>query len=178
MTRYVAFLRAVNVGGHTTVKTSDICKGLSARGFGHVSGYRQSGNVVLDSDETEDRTASEIREVIRGLTGKDVDVFLRTMEELRAMVRLDPFGHVPQGDYKTFVTFYSERLNDRLALPLKSPEGDAEIVLVLGREAFGIGYPKDGRYGASYGRLEVKLGKPFTTRNWNTIKGIAALPDR
>ena len=64
-----------------------------------------------------------------------------------------------------------------MKIPLRSSDGDAEIILVRGREAFGLGYPKDGRYGASYGKIEVKFGTSSTTRNWNTIKGIAALPD-
>jgi uncharacterized protein (DUF1697 family) len=178
MTRYVAFLRGVNVGGHTMVKTSDICQGLSARGFANVKGYKQSGNIVFDTGDADaDRVAGEVRKVIYGLIEKDVGVFLRTMDQVREMVRLDPFRDVANGDVKTFVTFYSVEPKVAVKLPLRSSEGDAEIILVRGGEAFGIGYPKDGRYGASYGKIEVKFGTPSTTRNWNTIKGIAALPD-
>jgi uncharacterized protein (DUF1697 family) len=179
MTRYVAFLRGVNVGGHTMVKTSDICQRLASRGFDNVKGYLQSGNIVFDTEDRDaERIAGEVRKVIYGLIEKDVGVFLRTMDQVREMVQLDPFRDVAHGDVKTFVTFYPVAPKVAVQLPLRSPDGDAEIILVRGREAFGLGYPRDGRYGVSYGKIEVKLGPSFTTRNWNTIKGIAALPDR
>ena len=179
MTRYVAFLRGVNVGGHTMVKTSDICKGLVSIGFDHVKGYKQSGNIIFETnDEGVDRIAGEVRKVIHGLIGKDVDVFLRTMDQIREMVRLDPFTDVKAGDVKFYVTFFRVEPSHALSLPFRSPEGDAEIILIRGRETYGVAYPKDGRYGASYGKMVEKLGKPTSSRDWNTIKGIAALPDR
>ena len=61
MTRYVAFLRGVNVGGHTMVKTSDICQGLSARGFAHVKGYKQSGNIRCSMPGTPTPTELPVR---------------------------------------------------------------------------------------------------------------------
>jgi uncharacterized protein (DUF1697 family) len=177
MTRYVAFLRGVNVGGHTMVKTSDICQRLSALGFANVKGYKQSGNIVFASGDADTgRIVGEIQGVIYGLIGKDVDVFLRTLDHVREMVRLDPFGDVGAADVKLFVTFFSGEPQVNGKLPLRSAAGDAEIILVRGCEAYGLGYLKDGRYGASYGQVQAKLGEPATTRNWNTIKGIAALP--
>ena len=160
------------------VKTSDICQRLAAIGFANVKGYKQSGNIVFDTEDADvDPIAGEIRKVIYGLIEKDVGVFLRTMDQVREMVQLDPFRDVAHGDVKTFVTFLSGRAAGTLKFPLRSADGDAEIILVRGHEAFGLGYLKDGSYGASYGQIQVKLGGTATTRNWNTIKGIAALPD-
>jgi uncharacterized protein (DUF1697 family) len=179
MTRYVAFLRGVNVGGHTRVKTADICKRLTSIGFENVKGYKQSGNILFETgDEDTDRIVKEIREITYGLIEKDVEVFLRTMRYVREMVKLDPFRDVRPGDIKLYITFFHRELLRVPALPIKSPEGDAEIILVRGREAYGVAYPKDGRYGASYGKIVEKLGTPVSSRDWNTIKGIAVLPDR
>jgi len=179
MTRYVAFLRGVNVGGHTMVKTADICRMLTSLGFGNVKGYRQSGNIIFDTDEADpDKIVSLIQQVIDELIGKRIEVFLRTMSYVREMVKLDPFGDVGPGDVKLYVTFFHREPLCVPALPITSPEGDAEIILVRGREACGVAYPKDGRYGASYGKIVEKIGTPVSSRDWNTIKGIAALPDR
>ncbi len=177
MTRYVVFLRGVNVGGHNLVKTSDICKKFASRGFANVAGYKQSGNIIFETEEADSAVITEeIRLELRGLLGKDIDVFLRTMPRVREMVRLDPFRDVKPGDVKFFVTFLAGELPETPRLPLRSPAGDAEIILVRGREAYGVGYLNNGRYGASYGHIEAKLGVAVTTRNWNTVKGIAALP--
>jgi uncharacterized protein (DUF1697 family) len=158
------------------VRTSDICQGLAYAGFKNVKGFRQSGNIIFDAEDADTgRIVSAVQMVIHGLIGKDVGVFLRTMKEVREMVRLDPFGKL-DADVKMFVTFYHGVPEAGFELPLKSSDGDAAIILVRGREAYGLGYLRDGRYGASYGKIEVKLGTPSTTRNWNTVKGIAALP--
>jgi uncharacterized protein (DUF1697 family) len=178
MTRYVAFLRGVNVGGHTMVKTADICKGLATGGYGKVKGYKQSGNIIFDTEEIDsDRIVGDIQAVIEGLIDKRVEVFLRSMDYVREMVRLEPFRGVT-GDVKLYVTFFHREPSGMPALPFRSPEGDSEFILALGREVYGIAYPKDGRYGASYGRIVEKFGQPSSSRDWNTIKGIAALPDR
>ena len=70
--------------------------------------------------------------MIYGLIEKDVGVFLRTMDQVREMVRLDPFRDVANGDVKTFVTFDPAEPKVAVKLPLRSSEGDAEIILVPG----------------------------------------------
>ena len=50
MTRYVALLRGINVGGNKRIAMADLralCEGL---GFEHVRTLLQSGNVVLDCE--------------------------------------------------------------------------------------------------------------------------------
>ena len=49
MPRYVAFLRAVNVGRGRKVEMARLRKLLTEAGYGNVSTYIQSGNVFFDS---------------------------------------------------------------------------------------------------------------------------------
>ena len=49
MTRYVAFLRAINVGGHV-VKMEALRKLFESMGFQRVETYIASGNVIFDSE--------------------------------------------------------------------------------------------------------------------------------
>ncbi|NTU66209.1 MAG: DUF1697 domain-containing protein, partial [Chloroflexi bacterium] len=48
MLRYVAFLRAINVGGHT-VKMDALRRHFAALGFAGVEKFIASGNVVFDT---------------------------------------------------------------------------------------------------------------------------------
>ena len=48
MATYVAFLRAINVGGRFA-KMADLRAGLSDNGFGEVESYIQSGNLRFTS---------------------------------------------------------------------------------------------------------------------------------
>jgi uncharacterized protein (DUF1697 family) len=47
MGRYIAFLRAINVGGHT-VKMELLCRLFESFGYSNVETFISSGNVVLE----------------------------------------------------------------------------------------------------------------------------------
>ena len=49
MHRFVAFLRGINVGGHIVVKEK-LKEAFTSLGFQNVSTYKQSGNVVFETD--------------------------------------------------------------------------------------------------------------------------------
>jgi uncharacterized protein (DUF1697 family) len=49
MHRFVAFLRGINVGGHTVVKEK-LKEIFTSQGFQNVSSYKQSGNVIFEAD--------------------------------------------------------------------------------------------------------------------------------
>ena len=48
MFTYIAFLRAINVGGRTA-KMGDLRPGLYDKGFGDIESYIQSGNLRFTS---------------------------------------------------------------------------------------------------------------------------------
>ena len=50
MRRYVALLRAINVGGHRIIRMADLKNTIGSLGFGDVVTHIQSGNVFFDSD--------------------------------------------------------------------------------------------------------------------------------
>ena len=49
MPRFVVFLRAINVGGHNVVK-GKLQEAFVSMGFREVSTYKQSGNVIFETD--------------------------------------------------------------------------------------------------------------------------------
>jgi uncharacterized protein (DUF1697 family) len=49
MSRFIAFLRAINVGGHT-VKMDDLRQLFEALGFSGVETFIASGNVVFETN--------------------------------------------------------------------------------------------------------------------------------
>ena len=53
MTRYVALLRGINVGGNNIVKMADLKTAFERRGFLNVGTYINSGNILFDSDSDE-----------------------------------------------------------------------------------------------------------------------------
>jgi len=83
MTTYVAFLRGINVGGHNRMKMDALralCEGL---GHADVRTYIQSGNVVFEAAEADDRAlADDLAAAIDDAFSYDVTVMVRTFDEL------------------------------------------------------------------------------------------------
>ena len=94
MTRYVALLRGINVGGNKRIAMADLqslCEGL---GFEHVRTLLQSGNVVLDSRLSARTVESRLSEAIEQQLGMEVRVVVRTAAELAAVVEHDPYSSI------------------------------------------------------------------------------------
>ena len=90
MPRYVAFLRAINVGGHI-VRMEELRRVLTAAGFSDVETFIASGNVIFSSPVT-DTAALErrIESALEKAFGYAVATFVRTPEELAAIA-----AHMP-----------------------------------------------------------------------------------
>jgi uncharacterized protein (DUF1697 family) len=89
--RFIAFLRAINVGGH--VVTMEKLRALfEALGFKNVETFIASGNVIFESRST-DTVALERRIEARLLKalGYEVVTFVRTDAEVAAIARYRPF---------------------------------------------------------------------------------------
>lgn len=102
--RYVAFLRAINVGKRT-VKMDVLRALLQAMGFADVETFIASGNVIFTAP-AQDRRALETRiegELRKGL-GYEVETFIRTPAELDAITRYRPFG-VDADGHTVYVNF-------------------------------------------------------------------------
>lgn len=169
---YIALLRGINVGGHT-VKMDTLRRYFEELGFGNVRSYIQSGNVFFIADETDRAALAErIERHLRAALGYDVPVCLRTVTELEQVAAAEPFaGLSVTPDMRLCVMFTADAIPADLALPLRSPKGDMEIVATTEHEAFVVWYLKDGRPPASYG-FEGVLGKTTTTRFFHTTAKI------
>ena len=96
-TRYVALLRAINLGRARQVGMPRLRELLTARGYVGVRTHRRSGNVVLDSALPEPELAADLAGLIEAEFGFAVPVVVRTGAELTAVVAADPFASVETG---------------------------------------------------------------------------------
>ncbi len=93
MSRYIAFLRAINVGGHT-VKMEYLRQLFESFGFSEVETFIASGNVIFRTT-AKDTTAleSEIASGLQNALGYEVATFIRTDAEL---VQITAYQAFPQ----------------------------------------------------------------------------------
>ncbi|MGE3960577.1 MAG: DUF1697 domain-containing protein [Dehalococcoidia bacterium] len=89
-TRWVAFLRGINVGG-INIKMTDLAAVFRDLGFEDVKTVLASGNVLFRASEPNLKLKGAIEQALRTRFGYDAWVILVTVEELRRVVDAFPF---------------------------------------------------------------------------------------
>ena len=181
MTRYIAFLRGINVGGHKMIKMAELVRLLSAAGFKNVRTFIASGNVIFDAPPKDSKAlAGKIEKTILKGFGFEVAVVVMTLDKLKAITTRNPFKRVePSEDVMLFVTLFSSELKPRPKLPLASTPDNLELVSVTDSAAFMVAHrKKTGWFEFPNNFIEKEFGLTATTRNWSTLVKIVALAER
>ncbi len=176
MPRYVAFLRAINVGGQHVVRMEDLRRQFERLGFTDVETFIASGNVVFTTT-SRDGPALE-RKIERALEkafGFEVKTFVRTLAELADVAAHKPF---PEARMKSAVAYCVGFLPAPLApaavksvLALKSEEDDFHV---NGREVYWISTKGQGQAAFSNAVLEKLLKAKSTLRGVRMLEKLAA----
>lgn len=127
MYRFVAFLRGINVGGHIVVKEK-LKEAFTSLGFQNASTYKQSGNVVFETDTVNlQEINAKIEDKLLSTLGYEVAVFVRTIPQLKSIIDLDPFKNQDKQGTSFLVTFLAVApSNFPLQLPLTIPKSTAQ----------------------------------------------------
>ena len=115
MPRYIAFLRAVNVGGHNLVKMDSLRRLFGSLGFSSVETFIASGNIVFESTPKDARILErEIANGLREALGYEVATFIRTGAELAAVADYKPFSQSDlDGAVALNIAFLADKLDDK-----------------------------------------------------------------
>ncbi|MET9403074.1 DUF1697 domain-containing protein [Kitasatospora sp. NPDC002965] len=178
-TTYIAFLRAVNVGGRT-VRMERLRALFAELGLERVGSYIQSGNVFFAADALgpADRAAltDRIEQHLADSLGYPVPVLLRTVDEVEAVLAAEPFAGVEvTPDIRLTVNFLSEPLPTDFPVPYTSPKGDYEVIGADAGTAYVVVHLKDGKWVTS-GSLFGKSYRGAATSRFlhTTVKILAA----
>jgi uncharacterized protein (DUF1697 family) len=169
MTTFIGLLRAVNVGGTGMLPMKILASMCGDLGFANVRTYIQSGNVVFQSKLTQEKTQTALERALAAHMGKKVDVMLRDLDELKAVLEANPFTEGEPA--KIIVAFSSAPVDKKLFKGLVGPGGEQ---VVAGKEEVYIYYPE------GMGRSKLKLPKSdgvFTARNINTVGKLIAIAE-
>lgn len=150
---------------------------LGAAGFDDVRTYVQSGNVVLRSKLPADEAARQCERAIARDLGLELDVVVRTRDELAEVVQRDPLGDVARDHKRYLVTFLSERPDPELVSKLERFRADPEAFVQVGREFYSW-HPAGVARSKLWARLAGKdLGVTATARNWTTVTTLLSMAD-
>lgn len=148
------------------------------QGFQNVISYIQSGNVVFDTPKrfSPVNLARRIEDFIGAQFGFQVPVLVRTLDEMKRTVSVNPFLKVKgiQPD-KLYVTFLSELPAEERTEAISQVEGSSDRFVIIGKDVFLYCPGGYGKTRLSNNFFENKLGVSATTRNWKTVNMLLEL---
>ncbi|MDQ6830047.1 MAG: DUF1697 domain-containing protein [Gemmatimonadota bacterium] len=176
MTRYIAFLRAINVGGRV-VKMDRLREIFEARKLRNVETFIASGNVIFDARGTDAaEVEQEIERHLKKTLGYEVATFLRTPAELAAIAIHPAYGASESmpAEHSLLVGFMRSALNAEAHARLAACTSDVDEFRAHDRQTYWLCRTRLAETKVSGPRLEKALGSPVTFRNINTVRRLVA----
>lgn len=164
--RFVVLLRAVNVGGRK-LPMAEFRTALSEQGYGDVTSYIQSGNLVLSSPDDAATVAQGIENLIEARYGYRAEAIARSAADFVATAAANPFGDADPKRLHLCLTGQpplpdaADRLADRGRHGERIALAGGAIWIDF---AGGVG---DSRLTPAM--LDKAAGSVLTARNWNTV---------
>lgn len=171
MSKYIAFLRAINVGGHN-VKMDRLKQLFKEKGFKNVETFIASGNVIFESDKKNRKQLESVIEKHLSVSlGYNVAAFIRTIDELQEIVDYRPF---PTGKYKSAVSnnigFIKQPLSKKSADELQSFKTDIDDFHSYKTEIYWLCKTGQSKSDFSANAFERKLKSQITFRGIKTLQ--------
>jgi uncharacterized protein (DUF1697 family) len=175
MTAYIAFLRALNVGGRFA-KMADLRAGLSHKGFGEIESHIQSGNLRLTSSL---RSAAAVEQAVETaleeLCGFTVRTIVRTPAQLGELTSYGAGLTSPlEGEVRRYVTFLKVDPDDRFVTTINGWDLAGERAHVNGREVYlWLAHPS---HEAKLTNARIERGAVVaTTRDWKVVSALGKM---
>jgi uncharacterized protein (DUF1697 family) len=177
MSVQIALLRGVNLGPRNRVSMAALAHALGAQGLAPVRTYLQSGNVVLASELSESRLADVVKGVVREHFDIELDVLVRSRDELAAIVANNPLSAIATDPKRYQVSFLEAELEADAIQELTRLAVEGERLVAIGRELYAW-HP----HGIARSRLWTGVASPrlpvaSTARNWSTTTRLLAVAD-
>ena len=175
MPRFIAFLRAINVGGHT-VKMDYLRELFESLGFSRVETFIASGNVVFEMTSKNTKALEKkIENRLQDALGYEVATFIRTDTELADIASYKPFRPSElDAAVALNIAFLADSLDDKSKQKVMALRTGIDDFHIHGREVYWLCRKKQSESTFSNAVLEKTLGRSSTLRGANTIKKIAA----
>ena len=169
--KWVAFLRAVNVGGANRCQPALIAKQLSKFGLVNIGTV---GTFVVRKPVSE----SVLRAAIARKLPFKCEIIICPARDILKLASRDPFSGHPFGpDITRFVNVLAKTPPSPPPIPFSLPSvNDWSLKVIAIENRFVLGLYRRHMKAISYlGKLEKLFGVPATNRNWNTIEKISSI---
>lgn len=179
METYISILRGINVGAHKKIQMTDLKVLYGDLKFKNVTTYIQSGNVIFKANKQSDEVlAHKIEKAIYERYGFEVPVIIRSAEEMKNIIAVNPFLKEPNiNEEKLHVTFLTETPDKAKIESIKDLDYSPDRFIIIDKKIFlycpnGYGITK-----LSNNFFENKLKVSATTRNWKTVNKLVEIAE-
>jgi uncharacterized protein (DUF1697 family) len=171
--RFVAFLRAVNVGKRT-VAMATARQALEGLGLDQVSSYVNSGNLLFSASGKASAHEIAIRAALEEVFGFEVTTFVRTATQVKALATAKPFGVIAAG-HTHFALLPLTPLTAMEKTAVEGLSNDHDTVVVEGRDVHWLIRSKSTETTLGPTRWKKALpDNPTTARNTTMLTKLAA----
>jgi uncharacterized protein (DUF1697 family) len=171
---YIVLFRGV--GGATRLPSAPLREALAKAGFGNVTTYIATGNVVLISGLSSEAVRDRIARIASKELGFEKEIFVLTADEWRRIVRENPFPEGEREPRSLHAFILAAKPTKAVTAALAAKASGRERIAVKGRALYF--HAPDG-FGGS--KLPAAIEKAFagatTARNWNTIAKLGELAE-
>jgi len=174
MNQYIVLLKGINVGGNKKVPMAELRQLLADIGFEEVQTYIQSGNVILQTEETNRLILeNKISQAILDHFGFEVSVLVKTKEELQRIFDDSPFPE-DKKEASHFMMLYNTTEKELVKeASEKTYEGEEYQII---NDCIYYFYEKGlGQAKFSVNFFERKFKTFATARNYNTMLKLLSL---
>lgn len=176
MPKYVAFLRAINVGGHT-VKMDHLRELFTGLGFANVETFIASGNVIFDSTSRSIKALEKkVESRLQNALGYEVTTFIRSTTQLADIAQHKPFSdsELTAEGHTLYIGFMAAEPSHAAKEKLRSLVTKVDDFHLNGQEVYWLCRNRFSESEISGALLAKTLGMPATLRNSTTVRKIAA----
>lgn len=174
MLRLIAFLRAINVGGHN-VTMAELRALFESLALQQVETFIASGNVIFISRSKNIRALEQkIEKQLLQSLGYEVKAFLRTVPEVAAIAGYKLFNKSQLSSAAALnVAFLADPVNAEAEKSVMALTTAIDDFHVHGREVYWLSKAKQSDSKFSNTRFEKILNARATWRNVNTVRRLA-----
>ena len=169
------------MAGHNKIKMTDLSTLYKKIGLKNVETFIQSGNVVFTDpgNLSEKDLTEQIEDAVSKIFKYNIPVIIRTAEEFREIVSLNPFSDVENfNPEKLAVIFLYEKPSEAQIGKVKNINYPPDKFIIKGKEIF-IYCPNGfGKSKIYTGFFENKMKVSGTGRNWNTINALLRIAEK
>jgi uncharacterized protein (DUF1697 family) len=169
MTRMVALLRAVNVGGRKLPMAAFRAQ-MAELGWANVATYIQSGNVVFDAECSPAEAEAALEALIAKHHGYAAPAIVRTLAQWQAYPGSNPFSEAARDTPNYLLMLLSKHPPKADAADLIQSRATAGELVKPAGDALWIHFPAgSGTSKITPALLDKAIGSTATSRNYRTI---------